>query len=417
MPRCRVVDCKVKYAVFNLPGTNLGVCCSTHKDDIMIDVINKKCKFDGCQKLPSFNYEGIKKPLYCNIHKLESMIRVINKKCLFDTCLLRPCFNFPNETKGIYCNQHKNEGMIDVLNKNRCQFDDCNIIANFNYPNEIRGIYCFSHKLSEMINCKKSNLCKHINCTKNASYNYSNIKQAIYCNTHKLIDMFNVTNKRCIYLECNIRPNYNYPNIKRAIYCNQHKNEGMVDVIHKKCRSENCTTHANPKYRGYCSRCFMYTFPDEPIAFNYKIKEKHVTDFINQEFKDYNPIFDKQINGGCSKKRPDIFIDQLTHSIIIEVDEDQHENYACENKRLMELFQDLGNRPIVLIRFNPDKYIDKNNKTIKSCFKYHKKTGVPIIDNETIWKERLETLKTTINKNLDNIPEKEVLVEHLYYNQ
>lgn len=33
----------------------------------------------------------------------------------------------------------------------------------------------------------------------------------------------------------------------------------------------------------------------------------------------------------------------------------------------MEIFQDLGNRPLVVIRFNPDKY-DK----INSCFKLTK---------------------------------------------
>ena len=36
----------------------------------------------------------------------------------------------------------------------------------------------------------------------------------------------------------------------------------------------------------------------------------------------------------------------LTHSIIVEVDENQHKNnrYICDNKRMMELFVDLGNR-------------------------------------------------------------------------
>jgi len=62
-------------------------------------------------------------------------------------------------------------------------------------------------------------------------------------------------------------------------------------------------------------------------------------------------IFDKQ-TGGCSKMRPDVFIDKFTHVVIIECDENQHKDTSCENKRTMELFQDFGNRPIVFIRFN-----------------------------------------------------------------
>ena len=34
---------------------------------------------------------------------------------------------------------------------------------------------------------------------------------------------------------------------------------------------------------------------------------------------------------------------------------------SCENKRIMEISQDLGHRPIVFIRFNPDEY-NKNGK-------------------------------------------------------
>lgn len=112
---------------------------------------------------------------------------------------------------------------------------------------------------------------------------------------------------------------------------------------------------------------------------------------------------------------PDVFIDLFTHYIIIECDEDQHKTNLCDNKRTMELFQDLGNRPIVFIRFNPDSYIDKNNNKINSCFNYHKTSGVPIIVNKKLWNQRLDTLKSKIQYYIDNIPEKEVTIEKLYY--
>jgi hypothetical protein len=67
----------------------------------------------------------------------------------------------------------------------------------------------------------------------------------------------------------------------------------------------------------------------------------------------------KQIDGGCSKRRPDLLYDMYTHVIIVENDENSHKTYdeICENKRMMQLFEDLGNRPIVFIRFDCGNYI------------------------------------------------------------
>jgi len=80
----------------------------------------------------------------------------------------------------------------------------------------------------------------------------------------------------------------------------------------------------------------------------------------------------------------------------------------------MELFKDYGNS-IVLIRFNPDSFIDSNGKKHVTCFNYHKTTGVPIISSEKRWNERLKTLKITIEKYMNIIPEKEITVEQLFY--
>ena len=53
--------------------------------------------------------------------------------------------------------------------------------------------------------------------------------------------------------------------------------------------------------------------------------------------------------------------------IIIEVNENQHIAYdcSCENKRIMKLSQDVGHKPIVFIRFNPDDY-EENEIVINS---------------------------------------------------
>jgi hypothetical protein len=59
-------------------------------------------------------------------------------------------------------------------------------------------------------------------------------------------------------------------------------------------------------------------------------------------------------------------VDLGSHLLIIEVDENKHSSYdcSCENKRLMLLSQDVGHRPIVFLRFNPDDYIDEAGNKI-----------------------------------------------------
>lgn len=137
-----------------------------------------------------------------------------------------------------------------------------------------------------------------------------------------------------------------------------------------------------------------------------------MTDFLKEQFKNETMIFDKQTNG-CSKRRPDCYIDKFTHVLIIECDENQHKNTPCENKRTMELFQDFGNRPMIFIRFNPDSYI-KNDKKINSSFKMHKTLDVPSI-NKNEWERRTNVLNEKINYWLNVIPEKELTVDYLFY--
>ena len=119
-------------------------------------------------------------------------------------------------------------------------------------------------------------------------------------------------------------------------------------------------------------------------------------------------VFDKAVDGGCSRKRPDVRIECLTHSVIVECDENQHKHYSCEDKRVMQLFQDLGNRPLVVIRFNPDEYDDKS-----SCFKLTKAGYLSL--NKKQWNERIGVLKHEIRKYTQNVPTKELTVANLFF--
>jgi len=188
------------------------------------------------------------------------------------------------------------------------------------------------------------------------------------------------------------------------------------------CVSGFCDTMKNPKYENYCLRCFIHLFPDKPNTRNYKTKEKNVSDFVISSFKDFSWITDKKVQDGCSKRRPDLLLDLGFQIIIIEIDENQHNNYdcSCENKRIMEISKDVGHRPIVFIRFNPDDYINENNENIKSCWKINNKGIVQIQKNKLEeWNDRLENLKNQIEYwcKEENKMNKMIEVIQLYFDE
>jgi len=185
------------------------------------------------------------------------------------------------------------------------------------------------------------------------------------------------------------------------------------------CKLELCITRGIKKYEGYCAYCYVNLFPDKIISRNYKNKERNVVDSVKKCYPDFTWVCDRKICDGCSKRRPDMLVDLGTHIIIIEVDENAHTDYACscEHKRLMELSEDVGGRPIVFIRFNPDQYIDSTGKMIKSCWKINGKSGILQIDinKKDEWKERINALNEEIQYWIDNPSDKTVEIVELFY--
>ena len=105
-------------------------------------------------------------------------------------------------------------------------------------------------------------------------------------------------------------------------------------------------------------------------------------------------------------------------AIIIEIDENQHIKYdcTCENKRLMELSQDLQHRPIVFIRFNPDDYTNQDGILVKSCWRLNKFGVMSIIFKKKLeWEERLNNLKEQIQYWIENQSDKTVEIIELFY--
>ena len=325
-----------------------------------------------------YNYSDLF-PEYCSNCKDQGMIDVVHKKCKHEGCNSQPYFNLPGETKGLFCSKHKDEGMIDVVNK-KCKHDECNQRPLFNLPGQTKGLFCSKHKEEGMVNVLEKRKCEHEGC--------------------------------------NSQPHFNLPGETKGLFCGKHKEQGMVDIFEKRiCKHDWCNTQTrNEEYQGYCFFCFRNLYPDHKLSRNYKTKELEVSRYVRETFSEYDWRSDKTVDGGCSRKRPDLLCDFGKQVVIVEVDENQHTDYdcSCENKRLMEISQDLDHRPIVFIRFNPDGY-NLNGKKVSSCWKMN--NGKMSISKKKEWNNRLETLKEQIEYWSMNDTNKTIEIIQLFYDE
>lgn len=383
-------------AQFNVEGQPPRYCSHHADKKVMVNIANRKGKCQGvdengtpCTKVyPVYNFVNEKKPIYCRKHKLEGMVNLKSEKrqCAFDGCAKTPQYSDNKDAKDpgkMYCKEHCQEifGVAIRVYSDGCAFKGCLIDRPcFNFPTEGKGIFCVEHKEDGMVDVESSK-CREEGCNKQPCYNYSEFKYGVYCITHAKVGMENVTGLKCMGEGCYVQPYY----------------------------------HNSVKYKGYCLRCFIHYFPDEPISRNYKTKELSVVDFVKRSFPDWTYNCDKKVPDGCSSRRPDIFIDFGGFVMIVEIDEGEHCSYEnmCENKRVMELSRDVGHRPMVIIRFNPDDYKIKDKK-IGSCWTFNK-LGISVVGDERQWYDRLDTLKNTIDKYSKTGTEKTVEMVYLFY--
>jgi hypothetical protein len=405
--RKNCIICEKYRPSFNLPDEKKATHCFTCKTSDMVDITHPKCVI--CKnKRPYF---GLKEgtPTHCSDCKLPEHNNVVSKKC--ESCK-KTVATF-GLTKATHCGACKTSEMKDLKHAMCLKCEKTR--PSYNYSGEKIPLYCKLCKLDDMIDVV-NDMCIVCNKTQ-PSFNYSTEISALYCVKCKLPGMFDIHTIKCNI--CNITSaTYGVEGDKNPSRCKTHKDSEMIDIIHTSCITRMCNTRVTDKYQGYCMRCYIYQFPEAEVSKVYRIKEKHVTDFVAKSFPEISMTLNKQIDGGCSKRRPDIFIDRLTHCVIVEIDEEQHKNYdtTCETARLNELYTDLGDRPLILIRFNPDAYI-KNGKKMPSSFKAHATLGVPVVANKKEWSMRMDILTDIIEKHINNVPIEPLTMDYVFYNE
>ncbi len=192
-----------------------------------------------------------------------------------------------------------------------------------------------------------SKICEFENCRHKASYALIYGK-AIRCKEHK--ENFKPQYNICVCGKAH--PRFNFPDEHRALYCGSCKKNNMVNIIHPKC----------------------IICKNKRPSFNYMDKSK--------------PLY-------CANCKKDKMIDVRSKKCILDK--------MDEEIRYNDLYMAYSGKWIY-IRFNPDKYIDKNGQNIN-----------PEIST------RLRVLKEEIDKQIKriNLEQNEELLEkiYLYYDQ
>lgn len=418
MPKC---VCGLTRASFNLPGETIHLWCSKCKDKDAIDIRNKRCECSLA--IPCFNLPGETSSRWCKDcpNKPKNAINVKNKRC--ECSLALPSFNLPGETTLRWCQNcpNKPKNAINIKNK-RCE---CGLVQpTFSLPGETTSIWCFNcpNKHKDAVSNNK----RRCGCGLRPSFNLPGEITPIWCSGCKSKGAINIISKKC---QCGLIPVFNLPGETRGIWCKScpDKHKDAVDVSHKLCKTLHCGTRVNNKYNEeYCVRCFAYMNPEQIVSKRFKMKEKMVFDAVLEGlekcdgFDSSKVVLDKMIKNGCSRRRPDFMYDCLSHWICGENDENQHKNYdtTCDQKRTSELFIGMACRPMILIRFNCDKY-ESNTKKYESLFKVSKEKGMISIRNKKEFKKRIDTFVECIMKHITTVPDltEPLTTEYLFYDE
>lgn len=324
----------------------------------------------------------------------------------------------------------KKDGMINVK-AYYCQHEDCDIQATFNDDGEKLGKYCIDHIEDGMVDVTHTK-CIADGCKTTATFGYKSVNWIFCCAKHTDGDteVVNLIHAKCPRIMpngsiCDKYAHYNTPDSTVGKYCTSHKEDGMEIIGNKMCKNDCGSQARNELYRGYCYTCYVDMFPDNPISISYLTKERNACGYIatklskeSEEIRNnITATYNKIIKGGSSKRRPDLYINQQTHALMAEIDENRHTIYDIEDDqiRLKQLWEDIGKKPMVIVRFNPDSYVDENG--IRVLTPWQKTTkGTQLKSNMEIeWKKRLKKLYKRIRYWLLNKPENMITIIYLYY--
>jgi hypothetical protein len=348
-------------------------------------------------------------------------------KCKFsendEKCSTQASYGSPTDRKVMFCKLHKAADHID-LRSQKCQWvekgERCTVQATYGSENDKKKLFCKEHKREIDIDLK-SQKCDYMFEEGKTCYRQARFKSSenMRCGEHRLENSQQMRNKLCSFIDpktnekCDVIASFG---LKNRNLCSKHKSKSDKSFAGYTCKQCLITEahYGQDKKRDYCAPCFAELHPDSVQGRIYLFKQKTIVEFLKKHFT--LSSVDKIIKGGKSKRRPDIVIDCGNFVIVIEIDELQHNNGKynphLDKTRNCEIYEDLGLRPIVFIRFNPDSY-SVGFKKFKGCFSSKNEINEEIFNNRMyVLVSRIENFKTHGIK-----ADEKIMVEYLYYNR
>jgi hypothetical protein len=193
--------------------------------------------------------------------------------------------------------------------------------------------------------------------------------------------------------------------------------QSIISKTNPKCRADWCCSVGNSDYDWYCKWCFIHLNPLDKRSFAHKSKETALLLLLQAKYPDLKWVHNQAVGGG-SLKRPDFFLDCGSHWLVKEMDEFSHRWNAClcEWNRLLEIHSALRlkygvNKPLVVIRLNPDAYTDTAGNRVPSCFE-----GNDVM-NEDDWKMRIEMDLAATDYWLNTPPQDDITIIEICYDK
>jgi len=338
-------NCKSKTPCFNEPGELVPLFCKGCATDSMVDVKHRMCQ--KCQrKRPTFNELGESVGLFCKACATDTMISVTTRKC--EKCqLTQACFNEPGESTGLFCKKCATDTMVNVKTK-KCQ--KCHLKGpKFNQPGESVGLFCKKCASDTMINVR-SKKCEH--CDSVAVYGPPGL-QATHCSKHKQSGTIARPRTKCMQPTCRLPATHGSTVPMR---CDQHTCENDVNLVLRNCKQCSRLEVCDEK-----QVCYEYCLNSEIFHRRRKIWEERMIKVLEKNIKAKFYSLDRSLNTACNSKRPDVAYHRRSYFLLVECDEKQHKYYgdACEINRLILIAKAAG-LPILVVRYNPDSYLDSD---------------------------------------------------------
>ena len=115
-----------------------------HASDGMVNANRRKCRAEGCGKMPSLWVAGTKNVEYCAQHAPDGMINVKSRKCRTEGCGKQPSYGVAGTETADYCCQHAPDGMVDVYSR-KCKTEDCGKQPSYGMAAPKTVEYCCQH--------------------------------------------------------------------------------------------------------------------------------------------------------------------------------------------------------------------------------------------------------------------------------